>query len=129
MADPEWDIHKSEIKRLYLTENKTLKSVVQIMEMTHGFRKKYSKFFFAITSELINANNIQELAIRGENKGVEVQKVQNRSEGMGIHRTPPQGDRHAKQVVTWAVLGQKETRGRSIRRWGPLPTGEGETWN
>jgi hypothetical protein len=42
MADPEWDIHRSEIERLYLTENKTQEALIKMMETTHGFYKKYS---------------------------------------------------------------------------------------
>lgn len=41
MSDAEWEAHKAEIERLYLTENKKLEEVLQFMESRHGFRRTY----------------------------------------------------------------------------------------
>ncbi|KAJ5168859.1 ankyrin [Penicillium canariense] len=44
MADAEWEVHKAEIKRLYLRENKKLEAVLQFMEKTRGFRKTKNQY-------------------------------------------------------------------------------------
>lgn len=41
MAARKWDVHKSEMERLYITEGKTLKELMQLMKTTHGFSATY----------------------------------------------------------------------------------------
>lgn len=45
MAESDWQDHKLEIARLYLEEDKPLKTVTQIMLETYGFYKTYARPF------------------------------------------------------------------------------------
>lgn len=39
MQNLQWDAHRANIERIYLTEGEPLKNLRQIMEATYGFRK------------------------------------------------------------------------------------------
>ena len=40
-TDAEWEVHKSEIETLFLKEKKTRDEVMEIMEKTHGFQRRF----------------------------------------------------------------------------------------
>ncbi|OQE04549.1 hypothetical protein PENVUL_c032G00765 [Penicillium vulpinum] len=44
MANLDWEAHKAEIERLYIHEGKSLKEMIQIMRVVHGFWKSKSQY-------------------------------------------------------------------------------------
>lgn len=39
--DAEWEVHKSDIETLFLKEKKTRDEVMEVMEKTHGFHRRF----------------------------------------------------------------------------------------
>lgn len=39
--DAGWEVYKSEIETLFLKEKKTRHEVMEVMENTHGFRRRF----------------------------------------------------------------------------------------
>src|SRR5436190_12120057 len=58
MEDP-WDSYKEILQHLFLTENRTLKSVKEFMNDTYGFRARYT---WTLDSEAIITNLVNSIA-------------------------------------------------------------------
>ena len=44
LEDADWDAQKSTIQRLYITEDRSLQALMEIMAVSHNFRARYQMF-------------------------------------------------------------------------------------